>query len=343
MKALRKGVSNPLVRDWQRFLHEQNVLASDPSGSFDIATEQATMAFQAANNLDPDGVAGDFTIGIGMKKGFKLLKQALRQGVQNELVQKWQQFLSEKRMLTGTITNVYDQRVAEATKAFQQQNGLFADGEAGNMTFATAMLQGFKMPDSVLNNAATTFAFPAKPSFSALGVTGTKRLFGDFAYEPDPTTSEPDGIRILGGWREQNIVKARIPQTLGIKGALASGNVFFNKVGEAQLKKLWQDWENAGLLVHILTFDGAFNPRFQRSTKKPKPHWTKRPLSNHAWGTAFDINAGWNPLGKETASFGKKGCVWELVRLAHENGFYWGGHFEGRMDGMHFELAKIIS
>jgi hypothetical protein len=38
---------------------------------------------------------------------------------------------------------------------------------------------------------------------------------------------------------------------------------------------------------------------------------------------------------------GQKGCVRELVPIANEFGFYWGGHFS-RMDGMHFEIAKLL-
>jgi len=41
------------------------------------------------------------------------------------------------------------------------------------------------------------------------------------------------------------------------------------------------------LLKHILTFDGAYTSRFIRCSNKT--------LSNHAFGTAFDINAGENP------------------------------------------------
>jgi hypothetical protein len=33
--------------------------------------------------------------------------------------------------------------------------------------------------------------------------------------------------------------------------------------------------------------------------------------------------------------------VRELVEIANEWGFYWGGHFT-RKDGMHFEIAKIL-
>ena len=37
------------------------------------------------------------------------------------------------------------------------------------------------------------------------------------------------------------------------------------------------------------------------------------------------------------------GCVFELVSIAHDHGFFWGGHFNApRVDGMHFEVAKIV-
>jgi hypothetical protein len=38
---------------------------------------------------------------------------------------------------------------------------------------------------------------------------------------------------------------------------------------------------------------------------------------------------------------GEHGCLLELVPIANEHGFYWGGHFS-RKDGMHFEIAKIL-
>jgi hypothetical protein len=63
-------------------------------------------------------------------------------------------------------------------------------------------------------------------------------------------------------------------------------------------------------------------------------------LSNHAYGTAFDINAPWNALGVRPALVGKPGSVRELVPLAAEHGFAWGGHFRTRPDGMHFELVR---
>lgn len=31
----------------------------------------------------------------------------------------------------------------------------------------------------------------------------------------------------------------------------------------------------------------------------------------------------------------------ELVPIANDFGFYWGGHFRSRLDGMHFEIAEL--
>jgi hypothetical protein len=47
-------------------------------------------------------------------------------------------------------------------------------------------------------------------------------------------------------------------------------------------------------------------------------------------------------LGKRPALVSEKGSVRELVPIANKYGFYWGGHFNSRPDGMHFEAAKIL-
>jgi hypothetical protein len=35
------------------------------------------------------------------------------------------------------------------------------------------------------------------------------------------------------------------------------------------------------------------------------------------------------------------GSVFNLVSIAHDHGFYWGGLFTKRRDGMHFEVAEL--
>jgi hypothetical protein len=55
-----------------------------------------------------------------------------------------------------------------------------------------------------------------------------------------------------------------------------------------------------------------------------------------------DIYARWNRLEAMPALKGEERSVRELVPLANMWEFYWGGHFRGRKDGMHFEAARII-
>lgn len=176
--------------------------------------------------------------------------------------------------------------------------------------------------------------FPPRPAFRALlSLEDKQAMFGKFNFVHEPVSGNPENIRIIGDWESKNIVKVSIP----LKNFLGKGgplSMRFHKIAEKQLVALWLEWESAGLLDRILTFDGAFVPRFQRkSTSK---------LSNHAFGSAFDINAAFNGLGVEPALIGEKGCVRELVSIANKHGFYWGGHFMTREDGMHFEVAKIL-
>jgi hypothetical protein len=63
-------------------------------------------------------------------------------------------------------------------------------------------------------------------------------------------------------------------------------------------------------------------------------------LSNHSFGSAFDIDAVDNGFGSVPALCGRRGATRELVASANALGVYWGGHF-GRQDGMHFEISKL--
>lgn len=69
--------------------------------------------------------------------------------------------------------------------------------------------------------------------------------------------------------------------------------------------------------------------------------FSRNTLSNHAFGSAFDINAAWNKIGTPPALINQKGAVRDLVGIANENGFYSGWHIT-RRDGIHFEVAKLM-
>jgi hypothetical protein len=142
-------------------------------------------------------------------------------------------------------------------------------------------------------------------------------------------------IEILDDWVEQNILTIEIPQ---LKSILAFGKPFnglvrFYKGAVEQLRQAWEDVERHRLLDRVLSWDGSFVPRLVRGS-------TSRP-SNHAFGTAFDINARWNGLGVTPPPAGVKGSVRELVPIFEKYGFFWGGNYRHRPDGMHFEVVRL--
>jgi hypothetical protein len=199
-----------------------------------------------------------------------------------------------------------------------------------------------KLGSEAFTEINTGVEWPPKPADLVLPtVERTKQMFGSFEYEPIPGHANCE-VKLKGNWEANNISMVDIPQLKGkingtTNGEIKKGTIRFNNKAVKQLQKLWKAWEAAGLLDRIITYDGGFVPRF----KKISGGGCATSLSNHAWGSAFDINAAWNGLGKEPALIGAKGCTRELVQIANEHGFYWGGHY-GTKDGMHFEVAKII-
>lgn len=66
-----------------------------------------------------------------------------------------------------------------------------------------------------------------------------------------------------------------------------------------------------------------------------------RGLSNHASGTAIDINAPKHPLGKVgTVPANKRAAI---SQKAASLGLRWGGDYTGRIDEMHFEVAVPLA
>jgi len=59
-------------------------------------------------------------------------------------------------------------------------------------------------------------------------------------------------------------------------------------------------------------------------------------LSNHASGTALDLNANRHPLGKEN-TFSPENAA-KCISLAAKWGCKWGGSYIHRRDDMHFEI-----
>jgi peptidoglycan hydrolase-like protein with peptidoglycan-binding domain len=235
-------------------------------------------------------------------------------------VKQFQFFLIGQGFYKSKADGDYGKLTIQAVKDFQSKYGLQADGIAGRKTLNKALELGF-MRDS----------FPLKPDFKSITTTAERqRIFGKFAYEASNDLQDKDAIRIKGTWEDDNIVTIQIPQLLGVKG---STNVRCHKLAASQMIALFAEWEHEDLMKYILTWEGCFYPRFVRGRYGV--------LSNHSWGTAFDINYEWNKLGVTPAYVGQEGSIRLLVEIANKHGFYWGGHFD-RRDGMHMELTKIV-
>lgn len=255
----------------------------------------------------------------------------LKRASKGNTVKQWQLFLIGQGFDPGTADGIFGRKTESATKDFQLKHKLTADGIAGNKTIGMAMTLGFAFLEDKDDSSKAGPNYPPKPDFKPLISTAERqRIFGKFEFK---SFKETDDIQILGNWEAENIIKVHIPQLKNVKGLVPKDlHIKFHKLAAEQLQALWQEWEDKGLLHLVKTYAGSYVPRFIRGSRTT--------LSNHAFGTAFDINVAWNGLGMVPALVGREGSVRELVPIAHKHGFYWGGHFK-RKDGMHFEVAVI--
>jgi hypothetical protein len=261
--------------------------------------------------------------------------QVLRRGSRGDDVEKWQNFLRGQGFDEVEADGIYGGISEAATKTFQQRYGLSPDGVVGNRTYGKAMELGFDVIED-LTEDETGPNWPPRPASLQPLVSNEERaqVFGRFQFVPAPRAGNPEAIKITDGWERQNIVKVEIPQLIGVSDAPHDGIVYFHAKVREQVTALFKAWEDAGLLPLVLTWGGSYVPRFVRGSRST--------LSNHAFGSAFDINVEWNPRGVRPMLKGRKGSVRELAPLANEHGFYWGGHYRNRPDGMHFEMAKRL-
>ncbi|HEY6881517.1 MAG TPA: M15 family metallopeptidase [Polyangiales bacterium] len=254
----------------------------------------------------------------------------IRPGDSGPDVEAWQNFLRGQDASDLEVDGVYGPRTVALTKAFQGAHGLVADGVIGARTFASAQTLGFNpgFVDASADEHGPNW--PAPPGFPPLNAQQREQLLGAFQYEAAPTEENPEAIRILGGWVEQNIVSVSIPQ---LSFFTQGRPIRLHRIAAPVFERFFAEVAKAGLSDAILQFGGAFTPRFIRGSRKT--------LSPHAHGSAIDLNQSWNRLGTTPALRGKAGSVRELVSLANTCGLYWGGHFASRPDGMHFELARV--
>ena len=100
----------------------------------------------------------------------------------------------------------------------------------------------------------------------------------------------------------------------------------------------------SGVVEELKTWDGCWNYRVIRGyeqkyielVKNKKIEESIKLLSIHSWAYAFDVNQKENQLGTKPKLSEK------FVKCFTDAEFEWGGKWK-RLDGMHFQLNKIMS
>jgi hypothetical protein len=184
--------------------------------------------------------------------------------------------------------------------------------------------------------ATTAPAVPAalvRPNFGALSVEELDRQYGPLLWEPAPTASNPDAIRILNAsdWNRRIVSVDLPPEWAALPPWKGNGTprAWFHQDVAPRARELFEAWRAAGVLGDVQSWDGDYNPRRIRGSQK---------LSSHAFGVSFDINASANPWGSPSDAQ-KPGNVERLVPIASALGWAWGGFFGTKPDPMHFEFA----
>ena len=166
--TLRRGDTGQSVRDLQQKLKNLGYYTGTVDGDFGAGTESALKAFQRANGLSADGVAGSKTMSTLSTAGAKPKATAntahatnrpapksytpstpnkyryLQLGGSGSDVRKLQERLRDLGYYHGSVSGNFGTDTEAAVVAFQQRNGLWADGVAGedtqSMLFSSAAL-----------------------------------------------------------------------------------------------------------------------------------------------------------------------------------------------------------
>ena len=193
-QSLRSGDTGEDVKKVQKRLKELKYYKSNIDGKMGRGTVAALKEFQKAHGLEPDGVAGQETYDIlfsdrALVKGTTPTPAPateapvptpaeswpkLRRGDSGEAVAQLQEALIKLGYLAGTADGNYGSKTMEAVKAFQRNNGLTADGVAGEETQKVLYSGNAKKPQATATPTATPKASPTPAPSDAPLKVGSK-------------------------------------------------------------------------------------------------------------------------------------------------------------------------
>ncbi len=244
--TLREGDSGDQVYLLQAMLFELGYYDGRIDGRFGSGTTEAVKAFQRANGLGADGIAGKGTLGRLQSDDAVSAAQVtpaptasptpppgqalstLRRGDNNDQVRVLQQYLISLGYLSGSADGNFGSGTERALKLFQEANGLTADGVAGPGT------------QSIL------FSSDAKPAGSSSGGT---------ASQPSATATPKPNTDIVIQWESEGDDVRQYQQRLYELGYLTQKNV------TGKFNQPTVDATKAFQTMHGLKVDGAAGPQ----------------------------------------------------------------------------------
>ncbi len=145
--TLREGDTGERVRAMQTLLSTYGYFTGTVDGKYSTATTTAVQQFQGTNGLTADGIAGPATLQLlyqGSPKYAVVSTETqqtatfitLKQGMTGNDVMVMQQYLQDLGYYPYALDGNFGQTTSAALSAFQQRNGLTADGVAGQDTLA---------------------------------------------------------------------------------------------------------------------------------------------------------------------------------------------------------------
>ena len=177
--VLRMGSTGSDVADLQARLYELGYYTGAIDGKYASGTLTAVMEFQTRHGLTADGVAGrqtqDMMYAYSAQPKYVTVDSAqqqaeyqlLKQGSAGVEVRKLQGRLAELGYYAGGVDGIYGETTVTAVKAFQRNNGLSGDGQAGEQT----QKKLYSATANYANNPVTT-ADPGASRSLELGMTG---------------------------------------------------------------------------------------------------------------------------------------------------------------------------
>lgn len=158
-QTLKQGMSSTDVMVMQQYLKDLGFFFDEANGTYGATTTIAVQAFQAANALKADGIAGSETLsllysmesrtvdGIGdaqwQNAGLvPVVRTSMKQGDQGQDVFDLQSRLTALGYLSQLPTGTFDAATKTAVSEFQRRNALAVDGTAGPATVSAMYAAG---------------------------------------------------------------------------------------------------------------------------------------------------------------------------------------------------------